>query len=78
MNRKDAASLQDELMAICPQFLTPASVSIFAEKDEWSLSIIVVPHAISLDFLEKVATQHCLEVELSNKRIVFRSSPKSN
>ena len=77
MLRKEANSLKNELLAICPLFCTTSSVSIFKEKDEWALSIKFAPHAISLDFLEKVTIKHGLETEISNKRIVFRSNPES-
>jgi hypothetical protein len=78
MQRKEAASFKNELLAICPLFCTTRSVSIFKEKDEWAVSILLVPHVISLDFLEKVTLKHCFETSISNERIVFRSIPKSH
>ena len=75
MNRRETVSLLKEIMAVCGSFYDARAVSIQngENSDNWELHVSWVPNPSETECLQKILSEHILEMVTSTGRSVFRS-----
>ena len=78
MDRQETISLLKEIIAICGSFQNAQAVSITHDKtrNTWELHVYCTPHPLEIDCIKQIATQHGLEMIISNDITIFRSIVK--